>query len=61
MKARRRNRQQYSNEKLVLSCLLVCLVDVNKADFFSLRLRYTAYLRRHKSHVLFKLYMDYLK
>lgn len=61
MKARRRNRQRYSKEKLVLSCLLVCLVGVNKANFFSLRLRYTAYLGWHKSHVLFKPYMDNLK
>lgn len=61
MKARRRNRQRYSDEKLVLSCLLVCLVGVNKANFFPLRLRYTVYLRWHKSHVLFKSYMDYLK
>lgn len=44
MKARRRNRQRYSDEKLVLSCLLVRLVGVNKANFFSLRLRDTLHI-----------------
>lgn len=53
--------KQAADEKLVLSCLLVWLLGVNKADFFSLRLRYGACLWRCKSHVLFKLYMDYLK
>lgn len=53
--------KQAADEKLVLSCLLDWLLGVNKADFFSLRLRYSACLWQCKSHVLFKLYMDYLK
>lgn len=46
MKARRRNRQQHSDEKRVLPCLLAWLLSVNKADFFSLRQRYSTYLQR---------------